>query len=118
MQVRSIGELKSAQSRMLTAYKTERHTSAAEVDQQGDAENVNPDIGIGRVDQVVTSDATFGPHLKIALQHFSGAPPVATDASTTLQVFYPSPGKSVNDYAVNERVGLMTASGVRWALKL
>lgn len=116
MQLRAIGPLKATQARMLESYKQERREAVTPVDDE--AVNAASDMAIGRIDEVVTGDEQFGPHLKVALQRFAGSPPSPTDAIGAVRVCYPAPSRTVGDYAVDEYVGLIAASGLRFALKL
>jgi hypothetical protein len=73
---------------------------------------------IGRVDSVVISDATYGPHLVVAVQTFAGAPPVATNDAIAFQRVYPTPNRVVGDYVVNEYVQMLAMRGALMAGKL
>jgi hypothetical protein len=73
---------------------------------------------IGRVVEVVTSDAELGPHLLVVLQRFNGAPPQAVDATTITRVYHPIPGRPVSDYAVGEYVSLVHFGSARLVVKL
>lgn len=116
MLVRTIGTLKATQARILESYKQERNAAVALVDDLTGAAVSR--FAFGRVDEIVTSDEQFGPHLKVALQQFGGTPPTPTDANGATQVYYPAPGGWVGDYAIDEWVRLEFASGVRFAIKL
>ena len=73
---------------------------------------------IGKVTSVVTSDPTYGAHLVIEPQAFSGTPPAASAASQPSLRGYPTPDRVVTDYVVNEYVSVRTARGALLALKL
>jgi len=116
MQVRTIGQLKETQARMLESYRQERSAATAsprDVTVTGSSESA-----VGRVEAFVTTDEDLGPHLKVALQQFSGSPPLPIDASGATQIYYPAPGRTAGDFAIDEYVKLFAASGVRFAAKL
>lgn len=115
MAIRPLGTLKQDQSRLLESIKADRGRAAEVVAGGGGADAA---VFIGRVDAVVASDPTLGPHLRVVLVHLAGSPPVASDATTTGQVYYPAPGRAVSEYAVGEQVAVVAASGARLALKL
>lgn len=116
MQVRTLGQLKATQSRMLELYKQDR--SAANAAPSDEPVAAAFESAVGRIDDIVTADETLGPHMKVALQQFAGSPPSPADASGATQVYYPVPGRSVGDFAIDEYVKLLVASGVRLAAKL
>lgn len=116
MSVRTLGQLRRVQSELLRDYKQRRSASSqpAAIASE-DSAAVRARASIGRVDEVVTSDAKLGAHLKVRLQRFSGSPPVADNAAFSPQVFYPAPGRDVGDYAMGEFVLLHHLGGVRFA---
>lgn len=65
----------------------------------------------GRVAVVVGSDPTYGPHLMVARQVWSGTPRVPSDGTSAQVRCYPGPGHSVNDYEVNDYVRIEAAHG-------
>ena len=65
----------------------------------------------GRVSSVVTSDGTYGPHLMVVRQQWSGTPPTVSDASTPAVRCYPTPNHTVSDYSVNDYVRIVAAHG-------
>ena len=73
---------------------------------------------IGRVTSVVTSDPTYGAHLVVEPQVFTGTPPAASAASQAPVRAYPTPERVVTDYSVDEYVSVVTVRGGLLALKL
>jgi hypothetical protein len=73
---------------------------------------------VGRVAEVVASDAVYGAHLVVQPQVFSGAPATASDAATPTMRAYPTPNHVVGEYAVDEYVQLLTCRGAVVGLKL
>lgn len=65
----------------------------------------------GQVTSVVSSDETYGPHLMVQPQAFSGVPPTAADTSGAALRCYPSPNRVVGDYSVDEYVKVLTCRG-------
>ena len=63
-------------------------------------------------------DPTYGAHLVVQPQVFSGTPPVASAAVKPEVRAYPTPNNVVTDYAVNEFVVLVTARGALLAVKV
>ena len=65
----------------------------------------------GRVDQVVSSDPTYGAHLVVAPQQASGTPPVFSDSTAASVRCYPAPNHVVGDYTVNEMIKILALRG-------
>ena len=116
MQVRRLGQLKRIQDELLEEYKQQRSSAAA--GESADSAAADQLCLLGRVSQVVSSDPELGPHLLVILQKFTGTPPSPSDATTMTQVYYPTPGREVSDYSVNEYVRLLSARGAALAGKL
>jgi len=116
--VRRRAELAKLQGRVLESYRRARLGRAESIADGGLAGLIGS-AAYGRVTQVVGSDPTYGPHLVAALQRFSGTPPSPADASGAAAIrCYPTPGRSVGQYAVNEMVRLCAAAGAMLAEKL
>jgi hypothetical protein len=121
MAVRSRSELRRLQESVLDALRASRGV-AGPSRFAGEESGALVERGlvetVAKVTSVVASDAELGPHLVVAAQHFSGKPPMASPASRGPQVAYPSPGRVVGDYGVDEFVRLSPARGALLALKL
>jgi hypothetical protein len=65
----------------------------------------------GRVSSVVGSDPTYGPHLVVVRQEWSGTPPTVSDSSAPTVRCYPTPNRVVNDYSVDDYVRIVAARG-------
>ncbi len=117
MSIRSIEQLRVNQSAILDDYRARRSAVAA-TGASGVSSGVETVATLGRVTGVVTVDATYGPHLTVAVQEFAGTPPFASDAAKPIQRANPTPNHVVADYAVNEFVELLPARGALLASKL
>lgn len=62
----------------------------------------------GKVTSVISSDPTYGPHLLVQPQTFSGTPAAPSDTTGPALRCYPTPNHVVTDYAVNEYVKVLT----------
>lgn len=71
-----------------------------------------------RVAQIVASDATYGPHLLVVRQAWSGTPPVPSDAVEETTRCYPTPNHAVADYVEDEIVRLVVAHSAWLAERL
>jgi len=116
MQVRSLSQLKQVQSELLEQYQQRRASAGS--DESAGEDLVDRLCHVGRVSQVVSSDPELGPHLLVILQMFAGSPPSPSDATTMTQVYYPTPGRAVADYSVNEYVRLLSVRRACLAGKL
>jgi len=65
----------------------------------------------GRVTAVVTSDPTYGPHLVVVRQRWTGTPPSCSDMAGVTVRCYPSPNRSVSDDAVDDYLRVVAARG-------
>ena len=77
----------------------------------GDEDSQEPSLPmptslLGKITTVVTSDATYGPHLVVQPQEYTGVPPTAADSITSTIRTYPTPNHVVGDYAVDEFVAI------------
>ncbi len=109
MALRSIEELRRDQAALLAAYR-DRLGQSVSVGVSGPASS-RPMLQWGRVTQVVSSDETYGPHLIVQAQTYTGSPPALADASAAPIRCYPAPGKVVAGYAVDDPVRLTTTAG-------
>lgn len=114
MKVRSPSQLRQDQARLRLDAASPVSVETIEVALRSE----QPKQLLGRVSQVVTTDAVRGPHLRVVAQVHTGTPPKPTDASAHDTVRYPPPGRSVTDYAVGEYVWLIDVKGARLAAKL
>ena len=115
MIVRTLPQLKRVQSELLAEIK--KSTLVEEL-QSTDTMTEAISDWIGRIDSVVSSDPDHGPHLVVLRRAFSGAPPTTSDMDEREHICYPTPGRSVNDYAVDEEVVLLRVRGALLAGKL
>jgi hypothetical protein len=65
----------------------------------------------GRVSAVVADDPSYGAHLLVIRQQWTGTPPVASDSPATPVRCYPAPHRTIGDYAVDDYVRLVAAYG-------
>ena len=114
MGIRSLSQLRADQAALLAEYRG-RNARAVETLGVEKSETVTT---IAKVSSVVTSDPTYGAHLVVNLQEFSGTPRVAGAASKPSLRAYPTPNRVVADYAADEFVVLQTARGALLAVKL
>ena len=115
MAVRSLEELRRDQAELLAAYRS----ALGEPGKTARAEARSATgYRVGKITTVVTSDATYGPHLVVKPQGFSGRPPVVSDSTLPTRIAYPTPDRVVGDYQVDEYVALWIAPGAELAVKL
>lgn len=115
--MRSRQDLAELQRRVTESYRRSRAPMREAAGGGGCASPVGS-AAYGRVTGVVGSDPDYGPHLILTLQGFTGAPPTPSDVGDNDVRCYPSPGRAVNDYAVDEIVRLVSARGAFFAEKL
>ncbi len=108
--IRSLETLRRDQTEILSSWRAEERiqSEVAQLPRPGGV--IAPAI-YGRVSSVVTSDPTYGPHLMVMRQQWSGTPPTVSDASTPEVRCYPAPNHTVSDYAVNDYVRITAAHG-------
>jgi hypothetical protein len=112
MPIRSRKQLQLDQAEILAEYRREVSDASDEVGQMPVSGGPSSSSGgWGRVSEVVTSDANYGPHLVVQPQAFSGLPRAASDASVPAVRCYPAPNRVVGDYAVDEHVKIISARG-------
>jgi len=116
MLIRNLDQLKRIQQRMLAEYR-ERRSPVGEAGPTQTAPGGAP-LCIGRVNAVVGADVQWGAHLLVVKQIFGGTPPAPSDLLPEEKVFYPTPGRSVADFAVDEHVLLIRTDGASLAAKL
>ena len=115
MAVRTRDELRRDQQELLEQLRS----SGAPVGSfSGSPPSAGPALRIGQVTEVVTSHATYGPHLVVQPQLFSGRPAVASNSTAPTRRVYPAPNRTVGDYAVDDFVALWIARGAELALEL
>ncbi len=61
---------------------------------------------LGKITQVVTSDPTYGPHLVVQPQEYTGTPPAVSDSVASTVRCYPTPNNTVSTYAVDEFISM------------
>ena len=111
MPIRSRKQLQLDQAEVLAEYRRARSEAADELGQMPVSGGSAAAGAWGRVSEVVTSDANYGPHLAVQPQAFSGLPRVASDAPVAAVRCYPVPDRVVGDYAVDEYVKIISARG-------
>ncbi len=114
MGIRTLSRLRADQAALLADYRA-RHEDGGGI---SGAEEVAAVATMAKVSSVVTSDPTYGAHLVVDAQEFSGTPRVPSAAAKPSLRAYPTPNRVVTDYAVNEYVQLQTARGALLAVKL
>ncbi len=107
---RSAESLRRDQAEVLTGYRGER-ARAREVAVLPRPGGAMAAVAYGRVSAVVASDPTYGPHLVVVRQVFSGTPPTASDGESEPMRCYPTPNRTVADYAVGDKVRIAAARG-------
>ncbi len=115
--IRSLEQLRQDQAAIFDAYRRERAAgdAVAALPRPGTA---SP-IGVfGRVDEVITSDATYGPHLLVVRQVWSDTPPEPSDGSSPAVRCYPTPNNTVTDYSVDDYVRITPTHGAMLAERL
>ena len=65
----------------------------------------------GRVSSVVSSDPQYGPHLLVVRQVWNGVPPTVSDGEGIPIRCWPTPNRTVGDYAVDDYVRIVAARG-------
>ncbi len=104
MAIRSREQRQEDAERILAEYRARLSGSAGE-----DREEPSPTMPasvLGKITQVVRSDPTYGPHLVVQPQEYTGTPPSASDSIANTIRCYPTPNHVVADYAVNEFVSI------------
>ena len=104
MAIRSRAQRKEDAERILTEYRA--RLSGTAVEDREEPSLAMPTSVLGKVTQVVGSDPTFGPHLVVQPQEYTGAPPATADSIANTIRCYPTPNHVVGDYAVNEFVAI------------
>lgn len=115
--LRTLDRLQQDQAALVAAYRTDtaaRDTIAA-LPRPGGTTAVT---AYARVSHIVTSDPTYGPHLRVVRQKFTGTPPSPTDATTEATRCYPTPNHTVSDFEVGELVRLIVAHSCLLAERL
>lgn len=101
----------------MASYRDER-SSRSFVAQLPKAGSSVPFVVYARVTTVVTSSYEYGPHLVVMRQRWSAFPPTGSDSGSAPERCYPSPGRAVGDYAVDEIIRLVVAHGAVFGEKL
>jgi len=104
MAIRSRKQRKEDAERILAEYRERLSGSAG--DEREEPSPAMPTSVLGKITQVVGSDATYGPHLVVQPQEYTGTPPAAADSIANTLRCYPTPNHAVGDYAVNEYVSI------------
>ncbi len=104
MAIRSRQQRKEDAERILAEYRA-RLTGATGEDRE-EPSLAMPTSVLGKVTQVVSSDPTYGPHLVVQPQEYTGTPPSAADSIANTLRCYPTPNHVVGNYAVDEFVSI------------
>ena len=104
MAIRSREQRKEDAERILAEYRARRGPTAGE--DREEPSLAMPTSVLGKITQVVSSDPTYGPHLVVQPQEYTGTPPTTTDSIANTIRCYPTPNHVVGDYAVNEFVSI------------
>ena len=104
MAIRSREQRKEDAERILAEYRA-RRTGATGEDRE-EPSLAMPTSVLGKITQVVSSDPTYGPHLIVQPQEYTGVPPTAADSIANTIRCYPTPNHVVGDYAVNDFVSI------------
>lgn len=115
MGIRGLEELRREQEAVLAAWRSRGASSSSRMGMSVGMETL---ALVGKVTSVVASDPTYGAHVVVSAQQFTGAPPSAGAASRPTMRAYPTPNRVVGDYAVNEFVWLATVRGAVLAGKM
>lgn len=115
--LRTLDRLQQDQAAILAAYRddTAGRDTVATLPRPGGTTAVT---AYARVSQIVAEDATYGPHLLVVRQQFTGTPPMPSDATTEETRCYPTPNHTVTDYEVGEIVRLAVAHSCLMAERL
>ena len=104
MAIRSREQRKENAERILSEYRERLGGSAGE--DREEPSLAMPTSVLGKITQVVSSDATYGPHLVVQPQEYTGTLPSASDSIANTVRCYPTPNHVVGDYAVDEFVSI------------
>jgi len=104
MAIRSREQRKEDAERILAEYRERLSGSAG--DEREEPSPAMPASVLGKITQVVGSDPTYGPHLVVRPQEYTGTPPSASDSIASTVRCYPTPNHVVGDYAVDEFVSI------------
>lgn len=114
MSIRSLSQLREDQAALLGEYRSRLEPELPVVG----AEGLAPVMTIGKVIGFVFSDPTYGHHLWVQPQEFTGTPPVAVPAPKPVLRVYPTPNHSTFDYSLFEWIVIRTARGALLAERL
>lgn len=108
--IRELDALRRDQTSVLEGYRQERvrPESVALLPRPGGV--VAPTV-YGRVTEVVVSDPTHGPHMRVIRQRWAGLPPVRSDVAGAVVRCYPTPNRTVADYHEGDFVRVVAARG-------
>ncbi len=104
MAIRSREQRQEDAERILAEYRA-RLSGSADEDRE-EPSLAMPASVLGKITQVVSSDPTYGPHLVVQPQEYTGTPPAAADSIANTLRCYPTPIHVVGDYAVDEFVSI------------
>jgi hypothetical protein len=69
-------------------------------------------VRFGRVDSVVQSDPTYGPHLTVYYRHAVGIPPQWQDSTLQPIRCHIAPGRQIADYSTDQIVRVLFLEGI------
>ena len=104
MAIRSREQRQEDAERILAEYRARLSGSAGE--DREEPSLAMPTSVLGKITQVVGSDPTYGPHLVVQPQEYTGVPPASADSIANTVRCYPTPNHVVADYAVNDFVAI------------
>ena len=107
---RSAESLRRDQAEILSSYRGERmrQGEVAVLPRPGGSTAA---VAYGRVSAVMTSDPTYGPHLLVIRQVWSGVPPTASDVDGEAMRCYPTPNRAAGAYTVGDYVRIAATRG-------
>lgn len=94
----------------MQAYREDRNRVRLSAARSGEG-LVAGGSAFGRVVEVVPADATYGPHLKVMRQDWTGVPPVPSDGGFGPSRCYPPPGGAVSSFSVGQYVRMTVVGG-------
>ncbi len=108
--IRSIEQLQRDQAAILASYRDDpaNRETIVSLPRPG---GVTAIAVYARVSAVIASDPTYGPHLMVVRQKWTGTPPMLVDAPVPESRCYPSPNHAVTAYTVGQVVRLVAAHG-------
>jgi len=114
MSVRTLGQLRADQERLLGALRARVEPE----EPARTAEGLPPVSEFGRVTGFVYYHPTIGPHLLVQPYIYEGVPAVPVPADMPERTVRPTPNFTVFGYALDEYVEIVTVRGAQMAVKM